>query len=90
MKDTWRSLCAATILAACLFCTAHSYTITVDAHAEECFFESVEADTKMGEFHVLGIFSFDFFNELASPQPLTEICVRYFTCCYLPSSQIAT
>ncbi|VVC99749.1 transmembrane emp24 domain-containing protein 2 [Leptidea sinapis] len=27
---------------------ANSYTITVDAHAEECFFENVEADTKMG------------------------------------------
>ncbi|XP_045503679.1 transmembrane emp24 domain-containing protein 2 [Colias croceus] len=26
----------------------NSYMITVDAHAEECFFENVEADTKMG------------------------------------------
>lgn len=33
-----------------LFNTAHSYTITVDAHAEECFFENVEADTKMGKY----------------------------------------
>lgn len=50
MKSTWRSLCIATIVAASLFSTGHSYTITVDAHAEECFFENVEADTKMGEF----------------------------------------
>lgn len=28
-----------------------SYSITVDAHAEECFFETVEADTKMGKLY---------------------------------------
>ncbi|XP_050302896.1 transmembrane emp24 domain-containing protein 2 [Anthonomus grandis grandis] len=27
---------------------AHSYIVTVDAHAEECFFEKVEAGTKLG------------------------------------------
>lgn len=37
-----------TVLAA-FVTTANSYTITVDAHAEECFFENVEADTKMGK-----------------------------------------
>lgn len=26
----------------------HSYFITVDAHAEECFFDKVEFGTKMG------------------------------------------
>lgn len=41
-------MCIATILATCLISTVHSYTVTVDAHAEECFFEDVEADTKMG------------------------------------------
>ncbi|KOB78635.1 CHOp24 [Operophtera brumata] len=45
---TNKSLCVATIVAASIFGTAQSYTITVDAHAEECFFENVEADTKMG------------------------------------------
>lgn len=49
MKSTWRSLFVVTIVAASIFSTAHSYTITVDAHAEECFFENVEAETKMGE-----------------------------------------
>ncbi|XP_046964137.1 transmembrane emp24 domain-containing protein 2 [Vanessa cardui] len=33
---------------ATLFSNTNCYTITVDAHAEECFFENVEADTKMG------------------------------------------
>lgn len=27
---------------------AHAYYITVDAHSEECFFDRVEAGTKMG------------------------------------------
>lgn len=27
----------------------HAYYITVDAHSEECFFDRVEAGTKMGE-----------------------------------------
>jgi hypothetical protein len=29
-----------------VFC--HGYFITVDAHAEECFFDKVESGTKMG------------------------------------------
>lgn len=49
MKSTWRSLSFAILLAATLLNTANCYTITVDAHAEECFFENVEADTKMGK-----------------------------------------
>lgn len=48
MTCSWRLLSLVTIIAGCLFSTGHSYTITVDAHAEECFFENVEADTKMG------------------------------------------
>lgn len=30
-----------------------SYFITVDAHAEECFFDKVETGTKMGKSNVL-------------------------------------
>lgn len=48
MKSSWRSLSFGILLAATLLNTANCYTITVDAHAEECFFENVEADTKMG------------------------------------------
>ncbi|XP_063833134.1 transmembrane emp24 domain-containing protein 2 [Ostrinia nubilalis] len=48
MKCTWKSLWVTATLLVALFSTAKSYTITVDAHAEECFFENVEADTKMG------------------------------------------
>lgn len=29
---------------------AQAYFITVDAHAEECFFDKVEAGTKMGKY----------------------------------------
>lgn len=29
--------------------TTSAYFITVDAHAEECFFDKVESGTKMGE-----------------------------------------
>lgn len=32
-----------------------SYFITVDAHAEECFFDRVEAGTKMGKNDNFGI-----------------------------------
>lgn len=31
-----------------LFKYSESYFITVDAHSEECFFDRVEAGTKMG------------------------------------------
>ncbi|CAG9791430.1 unnamed protein product [Diatraea saccharalis] len=48
MKFTSNSLWLATTVIVSLLNTANSYTITVDAHAEECFFENVEADTKMG------------------------------------------
>jgi hypothetical protein len=30
------------------FVLSHGYFITVDAHAEECFFDKVESGTKMG------------------------------------------
>ncbi|KAF9805790.1 hypothetical protein SFRURICE_009422 [Spodoptera frugiperda] len=48
MKSSWRSLGFTVLLAATILHTGNCYTITVDAHAEECFFENVEADTKMG------------------------------------------
>jgi hypothetical protein len=32
---------------------SHGYFITVDAHAEECFFDKVESGTKMGKFTAL-------------------------------------
>lgn len=35
-----------------LLSLTNCYTITVDAHAEECFFENVEADTKIGKFYL--------------------------------------
>ncbi|CAG5044251.1 unnamed protein product [Parnassius apollo] len=38
---------AENILGITLLNKANGYTITVDAHAEECFYENVEADTKM-------------------------------------------
>lgn len=49
MKSSWRSLGFTVLLAATILHTGNCYTITVDAHAEECFFENVEADTKMGK-----------------------------------------
>jgi hypothetical protein len=50
---------------------ANAYYVTVDAHAEECFFEKVTAGTKLGIFDVYNslkqmlifcshIFRFDF------------------------------
>lgn len=48
MKYTWSSLHLIALIASVLISTIHCYTITVDAHAEECFFENVDADTKMG------------------------------------------
>lgn len=32
----------------------NAYFITVDAHAEECFFDKVETGTKMGKFITRG------------------------------------
>lgn len=52
MRNTWETLYLATILTTILISTAHCYIITVDAHAEECFFEKIEANTKMGKFLV--------------------------------------
>lgn len=52
MDYTYRSLCLCIVILVALFTRVSSYSITVDAHAEECFFEHVEADTKMGEFSI--------------------------------------
>lgn len=49
MKFQCRSICIPIVLLSAIINTVYSYTITVDAHAEECFFENVEADTKMGK-----------------------------------------
>lgn len=59
MRSTWRSLSITVFLAATLLNTAYCYTITVDAHAEECFFENVEADTKMGKTNIIIIYFSD-------------------------------
>jgi len=39
----------ALLTVAALAGAAQAYFITVDAHAEECFFDKVEAGTKMGK-----------------------------------------
>ncbi|XP_034941934.1 transmembrane emp24 domain-containing protein 2-like [Chelonus insularis] len=36
------------LIITCLIYNTHAYFITVDAHTEECFYERVEKDTKMG------------------------------------------
>lgn len=36
------------VLAAVLSATASGYFVSIDAHAEECFFERVNSGTKMG------------------------------------------
>lgn len=41
-----------------IFIPSYSYFITVDAHAEECFFEKVETGTKMGKLNHIFIFNF--------------------------------
>ncbi|XP_013189575.1 transmembrane emp24 domain-containing protein 2 [Amyelois transitella] len=48
MQCLWRILWLAALIITISFKTAKCYTITVDAHAEECFFENVDANTKMG------------------------------------------
>ncbi|KAI5634057.1 emp24/gp25L/p24 family/GOLD domain-containing protein [Phthorimaea operculella] len=48
MECLRRYLYVAAVLVTLLLSTANSYSITVDAHDEQCFFENVEADTKMG------------------------------------------
>ncbi|XP_026314190.1 transmembrane emp24 domain-containing protein 2 [Hyposmocoma kahamanoa] len=48
MECSQKYLYVATVLLAVLLSSANSYTITVDAHEEQCFFENVEADTKLG------------------------------------------
>lgn len=51
MDCLYRSFLIATVIVFTLFNKANGYSITVDAHAEECFYENVEADTKMGKFN---------------------------------------
>ncbi|CAG9104304.1 Transmembrane emp24 domain-containing protein 2 [Plutella xylostella] len=48
MECKWTSSWLVSLVIVGLLGSASCYTITVDAHAEECFFENVEADTKMG------------------------------------------
>lgn len=36
---------------ATIFSNGYAYFITVDADAEECFFDKVDAGTRMGKFH---------------------------------------
>ncbi|XP_026501391.1 transmembrane emp24 domain-containing protein 2 [Vanessa tameamea] len=48
MYSSYKLLWLMSTILATLFSNTNCYTITVDAHAEECFFENVEADTKMG------------------------------------------
>lgn len=36
---------------AVLLAKTEAYVITVDAHAEECFFDRIEAGTKVGELN---------------------------------------
>ncbi|XP_047999311.1 transmembrane emp24 domain-containing protein 2 [Cydia splendana] len=48
MDSKWTNLGLIVAVFVTLLSSVTSYTITVDAHAEECFFEHVEADTKMG------------------------------------------
>ncbi|CAH0713762.1 unnamed protein product, partial [Brenthis ino] len=48
MCNSYKILWVLSTFLASLITITKGYTITVDAHAEECFFENVEADTKMG------------------------------------------
>lgn len=48
---------------------ADAYFITVDAHAEECFFERVEVGTKMSKSNIF-------------PPKTTSIIVRSHDCSY--------
>lgn len=48
-KMLFRLVCVALLLCGALDGSV-AYFITVDAHAEECFFERVEIGTKMGKF----------------------------------------
>lgn len=48
------------LLILCTFKHGEAYFITVDAHAEECFFDKVEIGTKLGEYY----FVFEFIVSL--------------------------
>ncbi|XP_023943863.1 transmembrane emp24 domain-containing protein 2 [Bicyclus anynana] len=48
MFNLSKPLWVISVILAVVISSINCYTITVDAHAEECFFENVEADTKMG------------------------------------------
>lgn len=44
-----RTLLACVAVLAVAVQTGRAYVITVDAHAEECFFDRIEAGTKVGK-----------------------------------------
>lgn len=50
------------LIAVCLVRNSVSYFVTVDAYAEECFFDKVEAGTKMGEFVIFAKIKFACFT----------------------------
>lgn len=45
-----RNLALVLVCVACLCTSGSAYFITVDAHAEECFFDKVETGTKLGKY----------------------------------------
>lgn len=49
-KEMYFELTSVLLITATLFSRTFAYFITVDAHAEECFFDNVEAGTKMGKY----------------------------------------
>lgn len=53
--NTMNVLGAVILLFAAIVSESRAYFITVDAHAEECFFDRVEAGTKMGRFSGLNV-----------------------------------
>lgn len=51
MSTNWSSLWLCVTIITTILNSVKGYSITVDAHAEECFFDHVEAGTKMGKFY---------------------------------------
>ena len=47
-SGTMVTLAELLVLLAALLATASGYFVSIDAHAEECFFERVTSGTKMG------------------------------------------
>lgn len=46
--DLWACLLLLVAIFCCCFLPSHEFMVTVDAHAEECFFEKVTSGTKLG------------------------------------------